>query len=490
MKLWKDQQLSSEEYVRQTMPHTVGTFELLMMVMLYMFTITNPIGTISAGAAGISYWIVGGIVFFIPTVIATAQLAKMFPHEGSTYVWTHKALGGFWSFFATITFWLPGMLAMIGFATTVVSILQGLNSAWLTEPWQQGLLTIGLLLLSTVLSLQRFRVLLHLVSAATIITYAIVLLIGLTAVAWVLTGHHVATDLAPHNWSLNGGNLGLFGTVVIAYLGIDAPLVVAGERKQNFSVRKALFWGSLAVLAAYLIISFALVIVEGPTNVSQIGNFSVIAVIQQMFGKAVADVVTVAALAYFPIFLALNGSLFARLLMTTSIDRRLPVGLARLNKNRVPGNAIIFQSIVMVIFVAIAFGLPYIIPLGKPADLNSEVVTITLSMMTLVWSISTVFMFLDLFIFYLRDRAGFVRQRIFPMPVLWFCIIVAPIACVLAIILTLAYSPLPQLSADQWKYIVGGLTVMCLVICATVSLYATSEAAWQDQVSTVVERRQ
>jgi len=481
MKQWKNQALYSEEYVPKTMPPMIGTFEMIMIVMLYMFTVTNPVATIGAGAAAITYWALGAIVFFIPCVIATVQLASMFPHEGSTYVWTHKALGGFWSFFAAITFWLPGMLVMIGFAGTVTSLFQGLNSTWLTAPWQQGLVLIGLLVFSTFLSLQRFRVLLYMVRVTAIVTYAVVLLLGLAAAVWLLTGHHPQTSFATTHWGVNAGNYGLFGAVVIAYLGIDAPLILAGERTQRFAAPRALFWGMLAVIAAYLIVSFALLAVEGPQNASQLGNFSVIALTAQVFGKIAADLATVGVLLYFPVFLALNGSIFARLLMTTSIDRRLPIGLARLNTNRVPANAVRFQTITMIVCVAIAFLVPYILPGGNPANVNNEILTIALSMMTLVWSISTTFLFVDMLILYMRDPKGFSRQRVFPMPVLWFCIVVAPIACVIAVITSLIYSPLVQFTNEQWSLVVGGLTVACLLLCAVFSLFATSEAAWQDQ---------
>ncbi len=480
MKQWKDQSLYSEEYVPKIMPQTIGTFEMVMIILLYMFTVTNPVATIGSGAAALTYWVIGGVVFFIPTVIACAQLASMFPHECSTYAWTHKALGGFWSLFATITFWLPGMLVMVGFAGTATSLIQGLNSNWLTQPWEQGLLAIGLLAFSAILSLQRFSVLLNLVKVTAIVTYSIILFLGLAAAAWLLTGHHPATNFALNNWGLNSGNYGLFGIVLIAYLGIDAPFILAGERKPGFSPPRALIWGALGVLGAYLVVSFALLAVIGPQNISQFGNFSVIAVIQQVFGKFIANIVTVGILLYFPIFLALNGGIFARLLMTASIDRRLPIGFASLNKHRLPARAIVGQTVLLIIFVALAFLLPYIIPLGKPADLNTEVLTITLSMMTLVWSISTIFLFVDLLIFRLRDPIGFARQRIIPRPALWFAIIVGPIACIAAVFMTLDYSPLPQMSNSQWQLIVGGLSLVCLFFCAVFSMYATSEAAWQD----------
>ena len=39
-------------------------------------------------------------MFLIPGALVTAQLGQMFPQEGSLYVWTQKALGPFWGFFA------------------------------------------------------------------------------------------------------------------------------------------------------------------------------------------------------------------------------------------------------------------------------------------------------------------------------------------------------------------------------------------------------
>ena len=46
---------------------------------------------------------------------------------------------------------------------------------------------------------------------------------------------------------------------------------------------------------------------------------------------------------------------YARLLLVGGIDQRLPMSVARLNKNRVPANAIIFQTVVAVVFAVILF---------------------------------------------------------------------------------------------------------------------------------------
>jgi amino acid transporter len=479
----KEPVLFSEGYVRETMPPTLRTFDLTMIFVMIMFFINNPVGTIGSGAVAFIYWILGALVFFIPCVVAAAQLGAMFPHEGSTYNWTHKALGGFWSLFASVSFWVPGLLGMVAGAGIGVTFIQGLNSQWLTLPWQQGLLIIAMLVFSAFLSVQRLSMVKYVVNIMTALTLGVVVLLGLAALFWLATGHHSATSFTHgSDWAITPGNFALSGAVILAYLGADVSLIMGGEITDRKVPVRHLAWGGPIIIVGYMIVTFGLLVIEGP-NAANMGPFSVISAIQQVFGKFVSNVAAVCIIGYFPIFVTVLNTAFARLLMATSIDRRLPIGLSKLNKHRAPANAVVFQTVVAVVFVAIAFMLPYIVPLGRPADLSNEVFGVSLAALTLVWAVSTSFLFIDLLVLYIRDRAAFHQRRIVPMPVLWWCIIVAPLACVLAIIVTLDYSQVPQISNENWRYIVGGLTLICLVAAAVGSMFATSEAAWQDQTN-------
>src|SRR5258706_9619887 len=91
--------LPSEAYVMKAMPSILGRLDMTATFVIIIFFITNATTAVSGGAAAFTYWTLGAITFFIPCVIATAQLGVMFPHEGSLYNWTHKAFGGYWSFF-------------------------------------------------------------------------------------------------------------------------------------------------------------------------------------------------------------------------------------------------------------------------------------------------------------------------------------------------------------------------------------------------------
>ena len=173
---------------------------------------------------------------------------------------------------------------------------------------------------------------------------------------------------------------------------------------------------------------------------------------------------------------------YARLLLVGGIDKRLPVNVGRLNKHRIPANAIIFQTVVAIVLAAIVYLVaPLFTQLGNPADLTNEVYNIILAASTLVWAIATAFLFINLVKFYLMDRHAFRKQLIFPMPVLWISIVFGVVACALSVVDTLYFSWVPQqIDNGHWWYIIGGLTLVCIIIAAFGGMLASSEAAWQD----------
>ncbi|HKV58421.1 MAG TPA: APC family permease, partial [Ktedonobacteraceae bacterium] len=429
----------------------------------------------------------------IPCIIATAQLGVMFPHEGSLYNWTHKALGGYWSFFIAFCAWFPGVLVLITCGDVIASYLNGLNSKWLTEPWQQGIVIIIVILLGTIIAFQRFRTVQNTFNVVTILTFVAIFLIGVAGVAWLAQGHHSATNFSLSNWSINWnpstGNLNLFGLVTLAYLGIEAPLNMGGEisssgvgegRKRKI-ITGHLLWGTILVLAGYFVASFGLLAVEGQSAGSAT-TYSLVQTVITGLGPMLGFVVAICLMSYFVFSTSAYTLTFSRMLLVAGIDQRLPMRIGRLNKNRVPSAAINFQAVVAIVITAIIFFvIPYVTHLSTPATLSTQIYNITLASTTLVWAISTMFLFVNLVKFYLRDPKNFRLQRIFPMPVIWVSVVLGTAASILAIVGTLFFSWIPSLvSNSQWWYIIGGLTLVCLIVAAVGSMLASSEAAWQN----------
>jgi glutamate:GABA antiporter len=477
--------LPSEEYAVKTMPKVAGPLGLTAIYVLIIFFITNTASAIQAGAGTFTFWIVGAVTFFIPCAIATAQLGHMFPNEGSLYNWTHKAFGGYWSFFVAFCAWFPCILLMIVAADVVVGYLQGLNQNWLVQPWSQGLALILIVAFSGFIATRRSATVLKLFKVTLGIAFLAVFMVGIAGAVWLFKGHPALVSFkTPTDWGFAWNpsgyyTLALFGFIVQAFLGIEVPLNMGGEMTGRRPVTRHLFWGTILVIVGYFITTFGLLVVVGT---APSGNpYAMVLAVKTALGPLAGDVTAVLIMFNFVITPAVYSYSYARLLLVGGIDQRLPIGMARLNKNRVPANAIIFQTIVAIVFTAILFiVVPSLTSTANAAILNSDVYNVVISASTLVWAISTAFLFINLVKFYINDRRAFRKQLIFPMPVLWISIVFGTTTCLVSIVGTLLYSLIPQqIGNNVWWIIVGSITGVCLVVAAVGGMLASSEAEWQ-----------
>ena len=484
----EDRTLLSEEYVPRALPQVLGTFDMTAAFIMAVFWVSNVTTIVTGGAAGLTYFILCSVAFFVPCAIVIAQLGVMFPHEGSFYNWTYKALGVFWSFFIALCGWLPGVLSLVSAADVIVSVIQSLNPNWLVPAWQQGVVIILITLVVGFLSIQRYRMVQHVINIAAALTIVAVSFIGIAALAWLLKGKASATNFAdPTGWGISfapqTNNLYLLGTVTLALLGANMPLNMAGELKDHRAILRHLLWGSLIVMGGYLIVTFSILAVEGQNAAFSAPNSVALLIdaVDKGLGKFAGGLCALCMMFFFVVVGVFENATSARLLMVASIDDRLPFAVGRLNKHRVPANAIIFQTLCAAGFTAVIFFVtPLITFLGNSATLTTEAYTVTAAGLLLVWAFSFMFPFIDLAVLYFRHRTAFAPHRIFPMPVLVVSTILGPLVCLAAILDTLIYSWIPTLIGNNiWWYLVGGLTGICLALSALGSLLASGEASWE-----------
>ncbi len=476
--------LLSEQYVPNSMPPVLGTFDMTAIYLAAIFFIGNAANAAGfGGVASLTFLLIGGAIFFLPCVVATAQLGMLFPHEGSLYNWTCHALGGYWGFFVGAIYWVPNVLGIIGAADGLITYIQGLNNTWLTEPWQQGCAILAVLAFTTILAVQRQRTMQNVVNVVIGSLLVVVFLVGLSGVLWITSGHPSATPLNhAADWQVNNANFSIFGLIALLYLGVTIPMNMAGEIRNSKVIPRHLLWGTVLVIVSYVVCTLVPLVVRGPALAkAPILPYEIVTSLDIVLGKVVGSICAVCILGFYLISPLVYNYANARLLFVAAIDQRLPRFLGRLNSNRVPANAIIFQSVVAgVIVVCIFMIAPAITFLGKPADLATEVYNVLLASLTLILALSTIFFFVDLFFVYLRDRPHFHQKRIFPMWVLWLCIVVGPIACIVVVVNTLQNSWIPQLiSNSQWLILTGIIILIAVVLTAIGAMVASSQAFWE-----------
>jgi amino acid transporter len=149
----------SERVAGGMLPRVLNTFDMVAIFVSIVLFITNAAVIQSAGPAAFGWWVIGFLAFLIPGAIVTGQLGRMFPGEGSIYLWTQKAFGPFWGFFAGFCAWWPGVLVMVATGTVVLSYLGYVFPSTIgsASVQVQGVIIIGFIVLSAVLANQRER---------------------------------------------------------------------------------------------------------------------------------------------------------------------------------------------------------------------------------------------------------------------------------------------------------------------------------------------
>src|ERR671926_13070 len=391
-----DRTMVSERIAPGMLPRVLSSFDMVVIFVAIVLFIVNASAVQPAGPAAFSYWILGFLLFLIPGALVTAQLGLMFPQEGSLYVWTQKALGPFWGFFAGFCAWWPGILVMAATGDAVVTIWQFIDTGGLPKNWQQGLVILAVLWFSAAISMLRLRMTQNYANAAVVFYGAAIFVIGLAGILWLIGDGHSATGGfgTASNWWPHSSTWTLFGLVILALLGIEVPLNMGVEIVHMRAIKKYLFCGSIVVMVGYLWATLGTMLAL-PASKS-VGNTTDILVAVQtgFWGSHVFAIVIALLLLWFFVAntIVYNYS-FSRLLFVSGLEQRMPSQLGRVNeKTKVPVYAILAQTVLSSLFVVAIFN-PWV-----SGNNNQKAYWLFQAAVTVIWCISMVLLFADIFL--------------------------------------------------------------------------------------------
>ncbi len=480
--------LLSENYSRRVLPPVMNTRAMTALFVLVLFFITNVPTAVAGGPSGLTLWLVGGVCFFIPCGIACAQLGGMFPNEGGIYNWTYQIMGGGWSFFVLLISWLPGPLLIVATGDLLVTYLQSLNQNWLVQPWQQALVLIAVIAVSGFLCTQRTATIQRIITTTAALIVTASGLVLLAALVWLVTKHTSTTNFSHlPDWNpFTAQNFPLFGVITLGYLGVNLPMNLLGEVKTGNErdtrniITRHLFWGISLVLVLYLAVTAAVLVVQGPNGANNL--FTLVSIVDITLGKTLGNVEAVLIMTTFLISTAVYNFIFSRYLMVAGFDQLLTSAPGRLNLNRSPARAVVFQTLVAIMLAVLLFlVMPYSgLYKGNPGDLATIDYFIGVGTGTLLWAFSTIFLFVNVFVLFVRRRKLLKERRLVPIPVLVVSSGIGFCTGIVAIIDTLFNSYIPPLIANGvWILFVGGFTVVLIIVAAILTILVSGESTWE-----------
>lgn len=491
--------LRSEQRTSELLPRVLSSVDMLAIFIAIVLFIPNASiiqATQGAGTAVYVYWIIGTATFLLPGAIVTGQLSRMMPAEGSIYVWTHHALGPLWGFFAGFCAWFPGILVLLASSVSVYELLQGTfmqiwntDLSWLDAPWQQGIAVLAILLFTGWAATRPLASLMRVVRWVIALYGGAILIVGLAGIVWLLRGHAFPFAFSFSNLGLGGPNIVLYGVIVLALLGVEVPLNMGAETTHPHASRLFLRWGSILVLAGYLLGTFGVMEVV-PTSLASV-SYSTLIAVRIVFGIPLAALVGTIFMVFFVIVTIAYQVAFSRLLFVPALDNRLPASFAYVNRHATPSRAIAVQTIIISCITFFVYFLsPLLYPDGGPS-FSYKVYNVTQATTTVIWCVSMIILFLDLPLFLNRSRKSLAgRKDLFIASpwLLYFCSIVGGLASTMGIWTTLRISWNTTLIPNgQWTILIVICTLVVLAIGLIGSAYPRLLSSLEEQTAAARE---
>jgi len=297
----------------------------------------------SAASAGLllGLLLAGTVALF--NAMSSAQLARLYPASGGTYVYARERLGPGWG-------WMAGWAFVVGKLASCAAV--ALTFGHYVLPGQAQWLAAGAVAVLTALNYRGVRK----TATATKVIVAVVLTALAAAVLMMLSGGVSVSNLRPLLGPEGAyGVLQSAGLWFFAFAGY-ARIATLGEevREPERNIPRAMFLGLGAALAAYAAVALSALLLVGPDVLVASDAPLVTAVTTAGFGRWSWVVSVGAAFATLGVLLSLLAGV-SRMLFAMAADRRLPSYLARVHpRYRVPYLAEVTVGVLVIAVVLLA----------------------------------------------------------------------------------------------------------------------------------------
>lgn len=245
----------------------ISVFALVMLITGAVNSIRNLPSTALFGTSLIFFFLFASILFLIPAVLISAELASSCSEKSGIYHWTCEAFGKKVGFFAIWLQWISNLVWL----PTILSFIAGTAAYFFSPELAQNKIylvsvILGTLWFLTFINLKGLTVSVNFTSFCTIIGLAIPIpLIIIFALVWIFQGHPLQVHFTEANLipKLSDTQSWISLTAIMtAFLGIELAAVhvkdVANPQK---AYPKALFLSVLLILSTMVFGSLAIAFV-------------------------------------------------------------------------------------------------------------------------------------------------------------------------------------------------------------------------------------
>jgi amino acid transporter len=345
---------------------TLGVFSLVMINVIAIDNLRSLTAGAEFGLALVVFYALAALLFFIPTILVTAELATGWPNTGGVYVWVREAFGPQWGF---LTIWLQWIYNVVWYPT-IFAFVAGIV-AYLINP---ALTNNTTFMLSVILAAFWLTTLLNClglkISSLISVVGAIVgtifpmVLIGVMGLVWIYLGkpsqiQFSSQSLFPSHVHL--ADLAFLTNILFGLMGMEMSAVHAGDvRNPRRDYPKALIYSALIILTTLVFACLAIAIV---VPVKELNLVSGLIDAFGIFFNAYNMSWFIPIIAVLIIVGSMSGATAwilgpARGMLVASEDTRLPKFFTRRNKNDMPVGILLAQGVIVTVLCAVFLIMP------------------------------------------------------------------------------------------------------------------------------------
>ncbi len=461
---------SAQAGAKQTrsLPKVLTTLDMSVFILLTIVFVSNTVGVQFGGPATFIYWLLGTVTFLVPTAYAVQWAIKHFDIRNGIYDLVEQILGFQWALMVSFCAWLCTTLATVAAIEGCIQLLQILMPRLkITSP--SGFLTLVIILgTCTAIACLPLRWLKNCLLLITVLYLSNMLLQGGIGIWWLASGHHAAVAFNNvHTWIPSGSNIGVYGIVVLALLGVNMPFVmgseVAGGIKALKRASSSVWWATAIAFLAYVASTFGVMAVV-PANLAGQPE-AYLLIVQYVLGRqwATADI-GMLILGYASIII-LYIIMSSRRMVLVARHRWLPSTLIYVNRSGVPIISIIAQSsITLAITFTTAIAIPiFFAKFISQGNLVIESYNIVQAVASLSWTVYTMLLLLLPLLALWRQKTQ--RPGKAGRVILWTVASVGCVASLVGLWDTLFVSWVPSLIPNStWSILIAGITFFSLAI--------------------------
>lgn len=339
------------------------------LIMINVIAIDN-LRSLTAGAvygfALVFFYLLGALLFFIPTILVTAELATGWPNTGGVYIWVREAFGARCGF---LTIWLQWIYNVVWYPT-IFAFIAGIVAYLIYPPLVDNkYFMLGIILCAfwstTLINCLGLRVSsLVSVIGAIIGTIFPMVFISVLSFIWLYKGHHsqihfTVKDFFPNMHSLQ--NIAFLTNILFGLMGMEMSAVHAGDvRNPQRDYPRALFISAIIILSTLIFSCLAITIV---VPVQQLNLVSGLIDAFGIFFKAYHLDWFIPVIGVLIIVGSLSGATAwllgpARGFLIATKDSTLPSFLSKQNKRHMPIGILLTQGIVVSIICIVFLIMP------------------------------------------------------------------------------------------------------------------------------------